>query len=169
MSKYLDNRGLEHYHNSLQSALVKGVTQAEYDAMTDEQKKGLFVITDRNPGNVSGGDESCSGAGEVYSTEETRIGTYFGKPLYRFCFIVQSLSYTTNIWTPIGPKIENVDWINALYASVSKKGDTPRLRVINDLSAQVAFDADYVKFYSSERWYNGTDLRIVIEYTKTTD
>lgn len=58
---------------------VRGiVTQAEFDALTEEQRsKGLYVIS-------GGGGES---AGEVYSTEETRIGTWIdGKPLYRIVF-----------------------------------------------------------------------------------
>lgn len=62
---------------------VRGiVTQAEYDALPEGQRnKGLYVISD---GGSGGGGGS---AWEVYSTEETRIGTWIdGKPLYRKCF-----------------------------------------------------------------------------------
>ncbi len=58
-------------------------TKAEYDALTDEQKQAevLHVITDDNGDASSGG--SGSAPGEVYSEEETLIGTWMGKPLYR--------------------------------------------------------------------------------------
>lgn len=101
---YLDNAGLAYFWGKVKTALagkqnaiaagdgltkegdtlsvatpVRGiVTQAEFDALTEEQRsKGLYVIS-------GGGGES---AGEVYSTEETRIGTWIdGKPLYRIVF-----------------------------------------------------------------------------------
>lgn len=69
---------------------VRGIfTQAEFDALTEAQKNsGLYVISDGS-GEPGGG----SSAGEVYSTEETRIGTWIdGKPLYRRVF--QSTSPT---------------------------------------------------------------------------
>lgn len=45
------------------------VTQAEFDALPEEQRSsGLYVISD---GGSGGGT-----TGEVYSTEETRIGTW---------------------------------------------------------------------------------------------
>lgn len=56
---------------------VKGITQAEYYALTEEQKNiGLYVVTDANI--------NLNDHGDIYSTEETRIGTWIdGKPLYR--------------------------------------------------------------------------------------
>lgn len=63
---------------------MRGIlTQAEYDALPEAEKnKGTYVISD---GDGSGGVASGGGSSnEVYSTEETRIGTWFnGKPLYR--------------------------------------------------------------------------------------
>jgi len=59
------------------------LTQAEYDALTDDEKNAekLYLITDAAASGSGGGGSSE----EVYSTEETRIGTWFGKPLYRQC------------------------------------------------------------------------------------
>ena len=103
----LDNEGLAHFWGKVRAALagkqdtitagdglskegdilsvttpVRGVvTQAEFDALPEEQRnKGLYVIPD---GGEGGGGSGASG-GEVYSTEETRVGTWIdGKPLYR--------------------------------------------------------------------------------------
>lgn len=61
MAKYLDAEGLQHYFRSLKPKLVRECTQAEYDLLTEEQKKGLFVITDAQSG--SGGTEGDTGAG----------------------------------------------------------------------------------------------------------
>lgn len=71
---------------------VRGiVTHAEFDALTEAQKNsGLYVISDGGGGGGSG-EEST---GEIYSTEETRIGTWIdGKPLYRM--IVEGTTGTT--------------------------------------------------------------------------
>lgn len=56
------------------------LTQAEFDALPEaERNKGLYVISDGSgPGGSSGGV-----ANNVYSEEETLVGTWMGKPLYR--------------------------------------------------------------------------------------
>lgn len=96
MAKYLDADGLQHYHESIQPSLVRGVTQAEYDALSDEEKRGLVVITDAQP---SGGGESGGTCEDVYSTEEQRIGTWIdGKPLYRKTVKSVGLTGSTNSW-----------------------------------------------------------------------
>lgn len=61
---------------------VQGVfTQAEFDALPEEQRgKGFYVIPDGGAGDGSGG----ASLEEIYSMEETRIGTWIdGKPLYK--------------------------------------------------------------------------------------
>lgn len=66
---------------------VKGLTQAEYDKLSaaDKQADKLYVITDANT--------ALHDQGEVYSTQETRIGTWIdGKPLYRKVLETRSLS-----------------------------------------------------------------------------
>lgn len=56
------------------------LTQAEFDALPEiERNKGLYVISD---GSGSGGS-SGGVTNNVYSEEETLIGTWMGKPLYR--------------------------------------------------------------------------------------
>ena len=56
------------------------LTQAEFDALPEaERNKGLYVISD---GSGSGGS-SGGVTNNVYSEEETLIGIWMGKPLYR--------------------------------------------------------------------------------------
>lgn len=56
---------------------VDVLQQAEYDALPEERKQnGVYFL----PDGSGGGETSC---GEVYSTEETRVGTWIdGKPVY---------------------------------------------------------------------------------------
>lgn len=131
----LDNAGLAHFWGKVKDALsgkqdtitagdglrkegdtlsvttpTRGVvTQAEFDALPEEQRnKGLYVISDGG----SGGGGPC---GEVYSTEETRIGTWIdGKPLYR---VVMSGTPLTNNRRFILGQIQNVEHIVFMYGS----------------------------------------------------
>lgn len=85
---------------------VQGIkTQAEFDALpSDDQNKGFWVINDNSVGsNDYVTVEQLKAAlaeiktEEVYSTEETRIGTWIdGKPLYRKCYIITTGTISTN-------------------------------------------------------------------------
>lgn len=50
MAKYLDAGGLQHYQEAIRPMLVRSCTQEQYDALSEEEKRGLFVITDANSG-----------------------------------------------------------------------------------------------------------------------
>lgn len=72
---------------------VKPVTESEYNALSEEERNGetAWLVTDAEA-ESSGG----VGAGDVYSTEEMRIGTWIdGKPLYRK---VVSFTNTLDSW-----------------------------------------------------------------------
>lgn len=79
---------------------VSVVTEVEFNALTDAEKESdvLYVITDDLSGGSSGG-----AAGSVYSSKETRIGTWFNKPLYRRGFLKSDVSVSENVMnTEIG-------------------------------------------------------------------
>lgn len=78
---------------SVESPVRKILSQAEFDALLEEERnRGLYVISDGGPG----GDGSGGSGGEVYSTEETRAGTWIdGKPLYRKSLHKDSLGTLT--------------------------------------------------------------------------
>lgn len=72
---------------------VKPVTKSEYNALPEEERNSetAWLVTDASA-ESSGG----VGAGDVYSTEETRIGTWIdGKPIYRK---VVSFTNTLDSW-----------------------------------------------------------------------
>ena len=83
---------------------IKPLTKAEYDALTDDEKQAdvAYAITD----DAGSSDGSSGTSEEIYSTEETRIGTWIdGKPLYRRVFEVTTPSGTS--WGQVVPPISN--------------------------------------------------------------
>lgn len=67
---------------------VQGImTQAEFDALSEQQKTSGTYFVDDGSGEGEGGGQ----AQDIYSTQEQRIGTWInGKPLYR-----KTVSFTT--------------------------------------------------------------------------
>lgn len=70
------------------------LTSAEYQTLTEEEKNKdiLYVITDDN--DTSSGRTAGNQPSDIYSENEVRIGTYFGKPLYRLAFKLSRVSIT---------------------------------------------------------------------------
>lgn len=111
------------------------MTQEEYDALTDEEKNSetLFILPCGTEGVPTGGttgqvlakksntdydtqwvdQTGGSSAGDVYSTEETKIGTWIdGKPLYRKVFVVTIPSLSDNNWVAlVGTTIDELDTV----------------------------------------------------------
>lgn len=80
--EFMNADNLDEYHKGITSQLVHYATKQEFQSMTEEEKQGLVVVIDEDNPNVG------SFKGEVYSTEEIRIGTWIdGKPLYRKVFV----------------------------------------------------------------------------------
>lgn len=148
---------------------VRGiVTQAEFDALTEEQRnKGLYVI----PGGGTGG-EGGESAGEVYSTEETRIGTWIdGKPIYRKVFIGTAGTNLTAVSVPLSALY--VDHLIDVHA------------IIEDSNGNITFITSYSDEYTTvpslftsktsitinavKSILGGNRYYIIVEYTKTTD
>lgn len=132
------------------------LTKAEYDALGDKTlDDGIqYLITDL-PG--SGG--SIDYTGEVYDEEERRIGTWFGKPLYRKVVITDNISLTGE-WLYI-PNIENVlAMVRADALRLNKQVFAIRADV-NDTSHTIGVST------LSGTFNNITGL--ILEYTKTTD
>ena len=154
------------------------LTQAEYDALSEEKKnKGLYVISDGTSGNGGGGGSSE----EIYSTEETRIGTWIdGKPLYQRTWIAHSAA-TGQVWTETGIVIEDLDEL-VDYSVIGKTN-------ISNVFAKLPF-FENAGSYAAVNYWTGTDgktgfytfcyhqsgnyfynmpLHITARYTKTTD
>ena len=106
--------------------------------------------------------------GEVYSTEEQVIGTWFGKPLYRKVVIISSLPNATFVQYP--STIQNLETLINIY------GVTSNGLVLNGNREDASYEIG--------AWYNSinntigistkTDrssigANVILEYTKTTD
>ena len=118
----------------------------------------------------SGGGPSL----DVYSTEETRIGTWIdGKPLYRKCYNLNFNVSKTGVLTIMSISDINVDtlaWCGGTYSAIANNSGI-YYRTIPDTSAFV-IGADENKAtlimysISSNRSIINT---VILEYTKTTD
>lgn len=172
MAKYLDADGLQHYHESLQPSLVRGVTQAEYDVLSEEEKRGLVVITDAQPSG--GGGESGGTCEDVYSTEERRIGTWIdGKPIYRKVRPISLKNNTGNQQFDIG--LTDVDVVTDLKVIVKMATTSTGWFVSNYMttggSVSCGIRLDYLLWVSVLTFNDiaGQPAFAIVEYTKTTD
>ena len=176
---------------------VKPLTQAEYDALTDEEKQAdvVYAITDDG-----GSGDSGNSSEEIYSTEETRIGTWIdGKPLYRkvvsftepdIVSVPSSGPYTRTVFS----YSEQIRIVR--FSGTYKQKDKPRVYSLPWYSmSYTGAVADppnrYVWFYSNENsstgntnlyvqgmansvtntelLFAGATFELILEYTKTTD
>ena len=111
---------------------------------------------------------------EEYSTTETKIGTWMGKPLYRKVLSTVGLPVATK--KSINYNITNPDkiWIAGGFAFNALRIVTVPMTGYNgDLSqkldAWVEKQENVVKLYSNGGWGNDWTFYIIINYTKTTD
>lgn len=110
----------------------------------------------------------------TYSTNETRIGTWMGKPLYRKVLSTIGLSSETK--KNINYDITNPDkiWIvgGFIYSAI-RVVTLPMVGYNGDLAQKVDVWVEtlenVVKLYSNGGWGNDWTFYIIINYTKTTD
>ena len=149
------------------------ITQAEYDALTDEEKQAdvMYAITD------DGGSGEDSSGDNVYSSEEVRVGTWFGKPLYRKTSPVSELLAGTNVLIPIS-ELSDVDvfvssaailindvgannnYVTLPFLSVNESGT-----ITMSAAVSISINGLQVSLYKM----TGFKGRGWVEYTKTTD
>lgn len=110
----------------------------------------------------------------TYSTNETRIGTWMGKPLYRKVLSTVGLSAETK--KSINYNITNPDkiWIAGGFVYSTRRVVTlPMVGYNGDLTQRVDVWVEtienVVKLYSNGGWGNDWTFYIIINYTKTTD
>lgn len=191
---FLDNAGLTHFTewvkeklNGKQNNLTAGsgigiqndtiqvntpvkqiLTQSEFNALTEQEKaNGLYVISDA--GGSSGGS-----SGDMYSTEEIRIGTWIdGKPLYRTTFTTK---FQDGAGVIPGISIQNVNIVTHIFGTLfrSDGGYIPIPSDYTDGSiAIIYFNNSLVQYPNLTSGFKpyviGQPMYITIEYTKTTD
>ena len=146
---------------SVESPVRKILSQAEFDALPEEQQnRGLYVISDGGPG------------GEIYSTEEMRIGTWVdGKPLYRKVFQVTcpaAGAYAIVIPAKQVPDmmIKRID--GYLQSNSNTSGGPINFAYSRAYIATWDYDgAIYME--TNNKDYANSPAEIIFEYTKTTD
>lgn len=151
---------------------TKETTKANFANMSDEEKKGLVVVTD---------DSSPSGGkGEVYSTDEIRIGTWIdGKPLYRKCYYKKNLTVSAGRWSKIANAPDDLDSMIKIYGSYRYTANTgtdhyPVPNIITGIEytygiVKGEFSKLSVAYFTSSTSTKESDYICIIEYTKTTD
>lgn len=115
-----------------------------------------------------------SGSGEVYSTEETRIGTWIdGKPLYRKTYVTRTPSSRTGTVATLD---ENVNVLN-IFGCLKKSNTSYRDFILvggnpaGDVTmyANTTVDNNVVTFDCNIDSYRNILMYLTVEYTKTTD
>lgn len=150
-------------------------TQAQYDALATKDENTLYL--------TEGGE-----SGEVYSTNETRIGTWIdGKPLYRKVFTGTFPQVTTN-WN-WQFKLISLEDLNIEMNIIEYSGTVnpvnkafqsfPLVRQTSSSSSTVEFVARAytgtsngvygILVYNGLTGYNANEYIVSLLYTKTTD
>lgn len=121
---------------------------------------------------------ASSGASEVYSEEETVIGTWFGKPLYRKCYRpIEIPALSSAMWIAIGAAPVEANAIRKVEGSViSADGTETYMFSINPATQpqtriRLLDDALTIQFYANSTFYGSDNEEnyLAIEYTKSTD
>lgn len=147
----------------------KVVTGEEYNALTEEERSGLYIIKDRNI--------NLKDRGEVYSTEETLIGTWIdGKILYQITIDTTVPSgLPENQWTTIVPPVVNnvkLLHLNAYIVTVDGNTVTPSPVTEESFSFELSYSNLLGLCVYQHGFSNilvGRKIYATIRYTKTTD
>lgn len=132
---------------------------------TTNKSNLVSAINEVNDNDISKG---------TYSTNETRIGTWMGKPLYRKVLSTVGLAGETK--KAIAYNITNPDkiWIVGGFVYSDRRVVTlPMVGYDGDLAQKidvwVETQENVVKLYSNGGWGNDWTFYVIINYTKTTD
>lgn len=172
MEKVLDGSGLKQVWKKIEdrSLPVKSASKEEFDRMPNEEKKGLVIVTDE-------GSSGLVQAAEVYSTKETKIGTWIdGKPLYRVSFEA-NIPNAVSTWNTIYSRIENAEIKNVkAVCMLETYGVRPLWFTLDDgtVVSRWAYNRDgfsvWIGSTQSEDYFkSSTKVIATLEYTKTTD
>lgn len=146
---------------------VRGLTQAEYDRLPEGERGGLCVITDAGT--------ALPKRGEVYSAQETRIGTWIdGKPVYKKTFsgVTPSSNGVAPLWDVSDLSIDTVVEISGVADSDLQTGivalpctqDNTTLCLIG-----ISADKKKLNVFANHATFHSKAFHCTLKYTKTTD
>ena len=129
-------------------------------------------------GGSSGDGGGADTAGEVYSTEETRIGTWIdGRPIYRRVFQITTPS-TLNANTRVYTGFNDLQEVTSFRCIVHQPVDSKRtafsqfnLPKVGDYESSTCYVQSNGGIYMrvGRDLYAGIPAVVIVEYTKTTD
>lgn len=159
------------------STPTKELTQAEYDALTEAEKKNgtIYFITDNYVGSTYVGAYET-----IYSTTERVIGSYKGKPLYQVTLPQVSMPNAPADGTTAQADIdisaydvENVIDIEGWHTDGSTLSGVVNIAPGANSTVFVYHyhpsNGNFICLVNSLVGYNGRPTVITIRYTKTTD
>lgn len=125
------------------------------------------------PGDAGTGEDT----GEIYSTEEVRIGTWIdGKPLYRRVFEA-NIPTQLSAWITINPVIDDINpyIVNAYSLSTDTNYECEALPTVAGSGANIAptkvmfVKGSGVQIFNSGSWYVGRKCITIVYYGKDAD
>lgn len=173
-SQYTAGNGITIESNEISvTTPVKSVlTQDEFDALSDTEKNsGLYLIEGESTSDGSSSDKY----NDVYSTQETRIGTWIdGKPIYRKTYL--STTPQTNDYNYMDISDISIDMLVNLYGTlvVGNKTFVPANTAdVTGWHFYVNLDSNRIqctiRMPTGASWGYGKIFYVNLEYTKTTD
>lgn len=144
------------------------MTQAEYDALPEEEKtKGTYIISDNQ--NGSGGVSSGTSSGEIYSEEEIVIGTWLGKPLYRKVILTTSPAAVTTTSVVVANLPEYLERCISIRGTIQTPSGALSIN-INSIVTLVSYQNKTINMKITDAANQSSrPVYIILEYTKTTD
>ena len=113
---------------------------------------------------------------DIYSTSETRIGTWLGKPLYRKVIETTTPAVSTDgtlVNKSVAVNVDNVDFIYVDKAIVQGGGNYNVSAIISTMSfnngLRFEVNSTNIVMYCNSTIYGNAPAKVVVEYTKTTD
>jgi hypothetical protein len=149
--------------------VVREMTKAEFDQLTEEEKIGLINITDITGGN----DDRFQPV--IYSEEEREIGVWTdGKPLYQKTVIITNITITLDDGYSYDISSWNVDTIVKNpegFVTISNETDlrTVPFGVLGEYATDITSTRSAVKFSRKGGSLPCNRVVFTLTYTKTTD
>lgn len=156
--------------------VVRGMTKAEFDLLSADEKTGFINITDITGGN----DDRFQPV--IYSTEEREIGVWVdGKPLYQKTLVIAGTSLTAGQSNVITHGISDIDYVQLVNGTYTfGDGDDKLPLPFADNYKPVTDSVVVIEAISSSSIRIGVGLNyqgavspntvwVTVQYTKTTD
>ena len=151
--------------------VVREMTKAEFDLLSDDEKVGIINITDI----TSSGDDRFQPV--VYSFDEREIGVFVdGKPLYEKTYYNPNVQYSTASVEKSLFTVDDVDTPVSIMGILSNSAKTNYRELTavsgsnSDKLTWIRFNKtnNNVTFFATDTWATA-EIYVTIRYTKTTD